>query len=196
MSSFYSDEELRRLGFNEIGNNVKISRKASLYGTNAIRLGNNVRIDDFCILSGNIQLGNNVHIAAYVAIFAGNYGVLMEDYTAISSRSVIYAASDDYSGEFLTNPTIPEEYCHVYGGMVTLKKHVIVGTGSTIMPGVTIGIGTAVGCMSLVNKDLPEWGIYAGIPCRFIKERKRDVLSLEKKYIDKYKVVNNIESLP
>ncbi len=187
MSSFYTDEELSALGFCEIGKNVKISRKASIYGAEKIKIGNNVRIDDFCLLSGNVQLGSNIHIAAYVALFAGEYGIVMEDYTAISSRSVIYAVSDDYSGEYLTNPTVPEEYCHIHGGMVTLKKHAIIGTGSTIMPGVTVGLGTAVGSMSLVNKDLSEWGIYAGIPCKLIKKRKRDLLSLEKKHVDEYK---------
>ncbi len=52
------------------------------------------------------------------------------------------------------------------------------------MPALTIGEGTAVGSMSLVTKDLEEWGIYAGIPCRRIKERRKDLIALEKKVSD------------
>ena len=70
MSSFYSNEELESLGFKKIGQNALISRKASIYGASSIEIGNDVRIDDFCFLSGNIKLGNNIHISAYSALIA------------------------------------------------------------------------------------------------------------------------------
>lgn len=184
MTSFYSEEELINIGLKKVGNNVKISRYANIYSPQNIEIGNNVRIDDFCILSGKICLGNNIHIAAYCALFGGEYGIFMHDFAGLSSRCVIYASSDDYSGTFLTNPTVPEEYCNVTGGAVILEKHVIVGTGTSIMPHVVIGEGTSVGSMSLVNKSLEAWGIYIGIPCKRIKERKKDLLELEKKYLE------------
>lgn len=59
MDSFFSKEELQLLNI-KVGNNVKISRKSSIYGYN-IEIGDNVRIDDFCILSGKIRLGNYIH---------------------------------------------------------------------------------------------------------------------------------------
>ena len=62
MNSFYSDEELKKIRFKSLGENVLISKKASIYSPEKIIIGNNVRIDDFCILSGNIQIGNHVHI--------------------------------------------------------------------------------------------------------------------------------------
>lgn len=85
-----------------------ISRKASIYGENNISIGDNVRIDDFCILSGNITIGNNVHISAYTGLFVGNMGIKIEDFVALSVRCVVFGESDDYSGSAMTNPMIPD----------------------------------------------------------------------------------------
>ncbi len=177
MNSFYSGEELEQIGFRSLGNDVRLSRKASIYDAENIEIGNHVRIDDFCILSGRIRLGDHIHISAYSALFAGDYGIMMEDFTTLSSRCAIYALTDDYSGEYMTNPTVPEECRHVTGGQVVIKRHVIIGTGSTILPNLTIGEGTAVGSMSLVRESLDPWGIYVGIPCQRVKERVRKLLS-------------------
>ena len=57
-TSFYTNDELLDLGFQCVGSHVLISRKASLYGTKGMQIGDNVRIDDFCILSGEITLGS------------------------------------------------------------------------------------------------------------------------------------------
>lgn len=116
-------------------------------------------------------------------LFGGEDGILLRDYVGISSRSVIYAASDDYSGQYMTNPTVPEQYRHIISKTVCMNKHVLIGTGCTVLPGVMIGEGTSVGSMSLVNKSLNAWGIYVGIPCRRIKERSKDLLFLEKRMI-------------
>lgn len=186
-TSFYTEEELKDIGFKSVGKNVLVSKKASLYGAENISIGNHVRIDDFCLLSGNITLGDYIHIAVNCSLFGGNAGIVMEDFSSISSRSVIYAESDDYSGEALTNPTVPKELSSVISEKVTLEKHVIIGSGSTILPGVTVKIGTAVGSMSLVNKSLDEWGIYVGIPCKKIKERSKNLLNLEKKVKEEWK---------
>lgn len=176
MNSFYSNEELARLGLKKFGKNVLISRKASIYGAQNITIGDNVRIDDFCILSGKITLGNYIHISAYAALYGGDAGIVMKDFSGVSSRCAVYAVSDDYSGAAMTNPMVPEECRNVIGGPVVLEPHVIVGSGSTVMPNVTIGEGTAVGSMSFVNKDLDAWGIYVGVPCKWMKERSKELL--------------------
>ena len=62
-------------------------------------------------------------------------------------------------------------------------KHVIVGSGSVILPGVALEDGVAVGALSLVSKDCKAFGIYAGNPARRVKERKRDLLELEKQFV-------------
>lgn len=186
MNSFYSYEELKSLGFKKIGSNVNISRKTSIYGAEKMSIGNNVRIDDFCLLSGNIEIGNNVHIAAYVSVFAGNTGIILKDFVGISSRSVVYAESDDYSGEFLTNPTVPLEYKNIQCGKVIFEKHSLVGTGCTVLPGVIVGEGASIGAMSLINKNVDSWTINIGVPVRKIKERSKKLLDLEKEYLENY----------
>lgn len=182
MSSFYSEQELKEIGFKSLGENVLISKKTSIYGASNMSIGNNVRIDDFSLLSGNIAIGNNVHIAAYVSLFAGDAGIELGNYVGVSSRSVIYATTDDYSGEYLTNPTVPDKYKNVINGKVTMGEHSLIGTGCTVLPGVTVGDGVSVGAMSLINKDLDEWSIYVGIPCKRIKDRSKRVLELAEEY--------------
>lgn len=177
-TSFYTQEELLTIGFKNFGENVLISRKASIYSPEEISIGNNVRIDDFCLISGKINIGNFVHIAAYSAIFAGHTGVTLGNYTGISARTIIYAETDDYSGLAITNPTVPVEWRNVLKNPVLLKDHAIVGAGSIILPGCTLEEGVAVGAMSLINKSLTAWSIYAGVPCKKIKERKKDLLNL------------------
>ena len=179
MTSYYTEQELKALGLKFYGSNVKISRKASIYGAEKISIGSNVRIDDFVILSGNIEIGSFVHIAAYSALFAGNAGIEMMDYSGLSSRVVVYAESDDYGGDYLTNPTINKEYTRIIKGKVVIKRHAIIGTSSVILPGVIIGEGVAVGSMSLVNKSLDDWTICLGIPCKSVKNRNNGLLKLE-----------------
>ena len=154
INSFYTEDELKQLGFAKIGKDVLISRKASIYGANKIQIGNNVRIDDFCVLSGRITIGNYVHIAVYSALFGGDMGIELKDFTCLSSRNVVYAISDDYSGRSLTNSTVPDKYKNIVAGKIMLEKHVLVGSGCTILPGVSIGEGSAIGSMSLVNKSV------------------------------------------
>lgn len=183
MNSFYREKQISRLGLHEYGKNLSISSKASFYGESHIRIGNNVRIDDFCIISGNVSIGDNVHIAAYSALYGGDAGITIGDFANISSRVCIYAVSDDYSGCTMTNPTIPEKYKHVHNEHVVIGKHVIIGSGSTILPGVTLSEGTAIGAMSLCKQSTVPWKIYAGIPVKIIKDRSQELIALEKEFL-------------
>lgn len=170
MNSFYTREELLQLGFKTIGENLLISKKSSFYGIENISIGSNVRIDDFCILSGNITLGSHIHISAYAAIY-GTKGVIMEDYTGLSPRATIYSAMDDFSGEYLVGPIHSEKYTNITGGTVHICKYTQIGCNSVIFPNITINEGVVVGAMSLIKETLAPWGIYVGIPGKKIKER-------------------------
>lgn len=186
MNSFYTTEELYQIGFKSLGGeNILISRKASIYGAENIRIADHVRIDDFCILSGRITLGKYIHISAYTALYGGDEGIILKDFAAISSKCAVYASTDDYSGEAMANPMVSEQYRNVSGGAVVLEKHVLIGSGCTILPNINIQEGTAVGSMSLVNRSLDSWGIYVGIPCRRIKERSKKILNMEQDFTQK-----------
>ncbi|MBP3819638.1 MAG: acyltransferase [Butyrivibrio sp.] len=184
LKSFYSYDELKKIGLKRYGTNVYISRKASIYSADNIEIGSNVRIDDFCILSGNIIIGDNVHIAAYSALYGGDAGIRVSSFANISSRVCIYAISDDYSGETMTNPTIPNIYKKIQSKPVFVGKHVIIGSGSTVLPGVTLAEGTAIGAMSFCKVSTKSWKIYAGVPAKIIKDRKTDLIDLERKFLN------------
>lgn len=171
MNSFYSKEELNKIGFKSIGENVLISKNAKFYGASNMTIGNNVRIDDFCILSGKITLGNYIHISAYCALYAGEYGIEFKNYSGCSSRTIIYAVCDDFSGEYMTNSMVPDEYKNITGSKVVLEENTQIGAGSIVLPGCILKRGSAVGAMSLVNKSLEENSLYVGSPCKKIKKR-------------------------
>ena len=84
--SFYSQSELRELGIGYLGEDVKISRKASLYNAPLISIGDRARIDDFCILSagiGGIYIGNHVHLGAMASLI-GRGRIKIDDFSTLS----------------------------------------------------------------------------------------------------------------
>jgi len=183
MNSFFSENELNQLGLKSYGSNVMISRKASIYGASEIEIGNNVRIDDFCILSGRILIKDYVHISAAVIIHGDNVGVEIGNFCNISGNTSFYAASDDYSGETLTSPLIPEKYKKIFRKKIVLGDYTIIGANCVVLPGVNLGEGCSVGAMSLINKSLAEWTINCGIPCRKIKNRSKNLLKVKNEFL-------------
>lgn len=177
-TSFYSKEELKDLGLGYCGNNVLLSKKTSIYGAKSIHIGDNSRIDDFSLLSGKIEIGKYTHVGAYSALF-GALGIVMEDFATLSPRVTIFSASDDFGGDYLVGPQIlKEEFKHVFGGPVILKKHANIGSGCIILPNVTLEEGAAVGSMSLVTKSLPAWTISIGRPAKPLRERSKGLLKM------------------
>lgn len=183
MNSFYSFCELKKLGFKNVGYNVLISRKVSIYNSEEIQIGNNVRIDDFCILSGKITIGNYIHIAAYSALYGGKKGINIQDFANISSKVSIYSVSDDYSGETMTNPLVPDKFKNVKSEEVTIEPHVIIGSGCVVLPGVVLKEGSSFGALTLINKNSDSWSVNVGIPFKKVKERSKGLLELEKRFL-------------
>ena len=182
LNSYYTRYELNELGLSSFGENVLISRKASIYGSEKISIGDNVRIDDFCILSGKITIGNYIHIAAYTALYGGEKGIVIRDFANISSKISVYSISDDYSGETMTNPMIPDKFKNVQSEEVIIERHVIIGSGCVVLPGVVLKEGSSFGALTLINRNSEPWSVNAGIPFRKIKDRNKKLLELEKEF--------------
>ncbi|MEI8324257.1 MAG: acyltransferase [Betaproteobacteria bacterium] len=177
-------DALMRMGFQSLGKDVQISDKASFHGSHRIALGDRARIDDYCVLAagcGGIVVGAHVHIGVGSTLI-GAGKITLSNFSGLSSRVSVYSSSDDYSGGTMTNPTVPSEFTGVTHADVYCGKHVIVGCGSVILPGVTLEDGVAIGALSVVNKDCKEFGIYSGNPARRISERRRDLLELERRF--------------
>jgi len=181
-SSFYSEEELAGLGLKSFGHAVKISRKASLYNTGRIEIGSHVRIDDFCVISacsdGWVRIGSHCYIGA-MGFVESTAGFEMGDFATMAARVTVYGGSDDYSGEYLTNPCVPDRFRRISSGTVLLGEHSIVGTCSVIMPGTSVGKGSAVGASSLVTESIPPGCIYVGSPARFLRKRSGMLFGFE-----------------
>ena len=181
--AYLTIEALESMGFKSVGEGVKISDKASIYNPECIELGDFSRIDDFCVISGSVNIGSYVHVTPMCLIAGGVPGVYLHDFCTLAYGVKVFAQSDDYSGSTMVNSLIPKKYKKELFAKVVLEKQVIVGANATILPGVTISEGCSVGAMSLVNKSTDSWGIYAGNPARRIKERKKDLLELEKQFL-------------
>ncbi|SMP56925.1 acyltransferase [Anoxynatronum buryatiense] len=180
-SKYLTEYDMADFGFKSIGKNVRISSDARIYGQENISIGNNVRIDDFVILSavnGSITIGNYVFIARSSHL-SGALGIELKDFSSMAANTVIYSASDDYSGSYLTAQAVPQKYTNYRGGKVVLGRHVIIGSSTTIIGPCDIGEGCSVGAMTLVNKKLEPWGVYAGVPAKRLKDRNKKMLELE-----------------
>lgn len=183
---YLNEDELNSAGFKKIGRNVQIAKTCTIIGLANIEIGNNVRIDGYCSIiaagSGFVRIGSFVHVAGYCGLYAG-HGYTMEDFSGLSAGVRIYTGTDDYSGKFLTNPTVPARYTGVRTGEVVLRRHVIVGTGTVILPGVVAEEGASVGALSLVSRNLEAWTVYGGCPAKPLKERSRALLALEERLL-------------
>jgi len=183
--AFLSRQALLDQGFRHVGENVQVSESASIHGKSRISIGDRSRIDDFCVISageGGIEIGKNIHIACHCSVI-GSGMIVFEDFSGTSSRVSIYSSNDDYSGTWMTNPTVSKEFTGVRHGAVTLGRHSIIGSGAIILPEVTIHEGAAVGALSLVTRDCEPWWIYTGVPAKKAKERSRRLLELEPEYL-------------
>jgi galactoside O-acetyltransferase len=180
---YYTEADLQEAGFRRLGRDVRIAKDCTIIGLENIELGNHVRIDSgACLLAGggSLRVGSYVHIAAQ-ALLAAGAGIVMEDFSGLSHGVRIYSRTDDYTGRHLTNPTVPAEYTGVVSGEVVLGRHVIIGSGSVVLPRVQVGEGSAVGALSLVTKSLEPWGVYFGAPVKRLKNRSQKLLELEAK---------------
>jgi galactoside O-acetyltransferase len=186
-SSFMSVTELASIGFKHIGKNVKISRFARLYNPNNMIIGDNVRIDDFCILSAPEKTYRNdpgffiadyTHIAGGCMIFGGG-GFYADVGCTLSGGVKIYTGSDDYGGDYLIGPCFPSHVRNVITHPLYLEKYVAVGAGSIILPTThQIGEGVAIGANSLIRSPCKRWTIYVGSPAKEIRERSKGLLKL------------------
>ena len=183
MSNFLSEKELAELGLKAYGKNVLIGRNVVLYSPGQLTLGDNVRIDDFTIVSGKVTMGSYIHISQFCGIYGGDEGIVMDDFSGLSAKCSVYAVSDDYIGHSMTNPMVPAKYKPTaISKAVHIGRHAIVGCNSVVLPGVDIPEGAAVGSLSCVTRSLEPWSINIGIPAKKKSDRAKDILDLEKQF--------------
>lgn len=190
---FYTLDELKTLGFASLGENILISRLSRIYGASNISIGNNVRIDDFVILSGKIEIGNFVHLGAFSSITGGKIGVKIGDFCGMSSQSKIFAVSDDFVNGYLIGPCVPLELRNVIEKPVLLTKHCHIGSHSLVLPGSIFELGACLGPMSLnMGRKFKEWSYYLGNPAKKVYDMdKIKIIELERQLLSQFERVLN-----
>lgn len=181
--AYMTDEEVGSLGFRHVGRGVKISTRAAIYDADRISIGDHSRIDDFTVLAGSIDIGRNVHVTVFCNLAGGRAGLSIGDFCTFAYGCHLIAQTDDYTGATMTNSTLPLEYRTEIAAPVVLGRHVILGTGTVVLPGLTLGEGTASGARTLFLESSEPWTIYVGQPARAIRERSRALLDLERRYL-------------
>ncbi len=175
---FFDFKELK-----SCGKNVIIGKTVRIRYPELVEIGDNVIIDDFTYISTALKIHNNVHISAGSKIIGGKKAfVEMKEFSTLAPNVVLSAGSDDYLGGIAT-PMVPMEFKgNAVIGSIILNKHCIVGAGSVVLPNVVFEEGACIGALSLANKHMEEYTLYAGIPAKFIKNRnKEEIIELEKK---------------
>ena len=176
---FYSNDQLKKLGFKKIGKNVQISNLCRFYKFKG-NVGNNTRIDDYCIFKGNINIGKNVHISSFCYFAAVESKISIGDLTGISNKVSIYGVSDDFIGNYLTNPTVDKKFRNIIKGEVQIGKNGSIGAHVLILPKTKIGDSVSVGASSIVNRNLKSGYVYVSTNS-LKKVIKKDVKLINKR---------------
>lgn len=166
----------------------KIYKSTEVIGISNLSLGIHSQVSDFCFINAGIKcaIGWNVHLSPFTSIIGGGE-CLIGDFSGLSAGCRIINGSDDFTGSFLTNPTVPDKYKNVTFGLVEIGRHVILGTNCIVLPGVKIGDGVAVSAGTIIRKNLLPWTVYAEIHGKLMPIKKRDkktILRLEEDYLD------------
>lgn len=134
--------------FKSSGNNFSILDSVVINFPENISIGNKVSIHQFCYFDSQdeIVIGSNVSIGNSVKFITSSHKFLDKD--------------DLIKNQGVTTKSI------------IIEDNVWIGCGVTILQGVKISKNSIIGANSLVNKDIPQDSIAAGVPCKVIKERK------------------------
>ena len=152
---WYTGSELKKIGFKKIGEKTRVSRSCKFYSFSG-NIGDNTRIDDFSIFKGKVNIGNNVHISSFGYFAAVGGEITIGNLTGISNKVSIYAVSDNFLHEGLTNPTVSEKFRDTKKGKVLIGENVMIGSHCLILPNIKIGNSCTIGSMTLVNKSLKD----------------------------------------
>jgi len=188
MQRYLDHSELDSLGLRSIGKNVLIDRAAVLINPSLISINDNSRIDAYVLITGGVEqviIGRNVHIGAFSQIFGSGGAVILEDFSCLSGRVSLYTTTDDFVGDFMTNPTIPAEFRNVRKGSVVLRKHSLIGCGSVVLPGVEMGCCSAAGALTVLRHSVPDCVVVAGNPAQQLSRRRdmQQIMCLEEAFL-------------
>ena len=124
-------------------------------------------------MSGNITIGDNIHISAFCALYGGNRQdseIIFKNNTGCSTRTTIYAVTDDFKNAPKIGVMEKDAERILISGKVIIEEFAKVGASCCIFPNVRIGRNSRIYAMSLIKNNIPEDAICFGIPAKIIKK--------------------------
>jgi len=149
------------------GSGVLISHGAFIADPGLVTCGDNVRIDPFVYISGEVHIGSNVQICAGAVLGGSAAGIRLGNWTFVGYGSKLFTGSEDY--RYLVNEAWGAS--HVDRRPIEFKDFAGVASDVIVMPGVTLNRGVRIGAHSFVYRSPPGmWALYVGNPLRRIKD--------------------------
>lgn len=131
-----------------IGKNFICGRSPSISKKNLIKIGDNFYMGNYCDLSSNLKIGNNVLLGSKVSFVGGDHKI-----DKIGDKLIRNSGRGDLK-------------------TTIIEDNVWIGTSSVILQGVTISFGSVIAAGSVLTKSTNNNEIWAGNPAKFIRKRK------------------------
>ena len=181
-----------RFLFKKIGKGVSLGRNITVRHPHKIAIGNNVVIDDNCMLDakgtenkgieikdgvfigrntilsckdGDITLNENTNIGFNCELFSASYLNVGKN-TLVAAY--VYFVAGDHTFNIINKP-ITEQEGKSQG--INIGENCWFGTKATVFDGINIGDNVIIGASAVVNDDIPSFSIAVGIPAKVIKNR-------------------------
>lgn len=191
---FYLRKKLYRFLFKKVGRGLIIGRNVSLRHPGRVELGDNVTLDENCLIDGRgsgedgVVLEDGVIINRSCMILAKDGPVHIGRRTTVGSNSVIVSLSGVEIGEAVMlagncylsagsynvdhSPAAIMDAGAYSTGPIRVGDGAWLGTGAIVLDGVSIGSGAVVGAAALANKDVPANCITVGVPAKVVRNRR------------------------
>ncbi len=175
------------------GRNVFFGHGVTLRHPHKIRLGDNVVIDEGCVLDAKgrnnhgITIGSRVFIGRFTSVNTKDGDIVLEDEVNVGTFCTIFSASRVVVGA----RTLIAGYSYLIGGGHEFNRSDVavseqarpsrgiavgpegwIGAGVSVLDGVTLGRGVVVGANAVVTKDLPDYAVAAGTPATVLRQRE------------------------
>ena len=168
-NTIYTDYKVWQLNRNFKANCVNV---LSPFVSPKARLGYRTRVDYGAVVTENVQLGRYSFVGVNSFVDMATIG----QFVSIGRNVSIGGYEHPYSN-LTTSPNVyrsilkrPDLYSDI-AEKIKIGNDVWIGNNVCILGGVSIGDGAVVGAGAVVTKDVPDFGIVAGVPAKLLKYR-------------------------
>lgn len=144
----------------KLGHGVRIYGFANLYGC---EIGDETKIGTFVEIQKGVKIGKRCKISSHTFICEG---VTIEDEVFVG-HGVTFI--NDLYPRATTDEGVAQTEADWKCIPTLIKRRAAIGSGATLLCGITIGEGAIIGAGSMVTKDVPPRTIVAGNPARVVK---------------------------